>query len=140
MTDVKFYHNSEIADNELRFAVIAARYDDKWIFCRHRERESWEIPGGHREDGETIDQTAERELYEETGALDVELHCVAVYSVENDGIPSYGMLYYADIKKLGELPEGSEIAEVKLFELLPEPLELPEPLLEDPPEAEPVVR
>ena len=110
MINVSFYSKSKICDDELRFAVIAARYQDKWVFCRHRERSSWEIPGGHREPGEAIDQTAERELYEETGALDVELHCVAVYSVENDGIPSYGMLYYADIKKLGELPEGSEIA------------------------------
>lgn len=126
MINVSFYSKSKICDDELRFAVIAARYQDKWVFCRHRERSSWEIPGGHREPGEAIDQTAERELYEETGALDVELHCVAVYSVENDGIPSYGMLYYADIKKLGELPEGSEIAEVKLFELMPEPLTYPE--------------
>ena len=126
MIKVVFYNKSEIPDSELRFAVIAARYQDKWVFCRHRERISWEIPGGHREPGESIDRTAERELYEETGALDCKLRQVAVYAVDRDGDESYGMLYYADIERLGELPCGSEIAEVRLFELLPEPLTYPE--------------
>ena len=29
-----------------------------------------EFPGGHREKGETIDDTAKRELYEESGAIE----------------------------------------------------------------------
>ena len=27
----------------------------KWVFCRHKERNTWEIPGGHREMGEAIE-------------------------------------------------------------------------------------
>ena len=126
MTDVIFYHKSEIDESELRFAVITARYKDKWVFCRHSERSSWEIPGGHRELGENIDQTAERELYEETGALEAKLRQVAVYAVDSGGDKSYGMLYYADIIRIGRIPEGSEIAEIGLFELMPEPLTYPE--------------
>ncbi len=126
MTDVIFYHKSEIDESELRFAVIAARYKNKWVFCRHSERSSWEISGGHCELGENIDQTAERELYEETGALEAKLRQVAVYAVDSGGDKSYGMLYYADIIRIGRIPEGSEIAEIGLFELLPEPLTYPE--------------
>ncbi len=121
MTDVKFYHNSEIADSKLRFAVIAARYDDKWIFCRHRERSSWEIPGGHREDGETIEETARRELYEETGAKSFTLRAVTVYSFD-----SYGMLFYAEISELGSIPDNSEIAEIELFDVMPKELTYPQ--------------
>ena len=66
--EVKFYEN--IDDDSLDFAVIIAKYDDKWVFCKHKERDTYEVPGGHRESGETIEETAKRELYEETGARD----------------------------------------------------------------------
>ncbi len=47
MVKVKFY--DEIDDRLLKFAVIIAKTDDKWVFCKHRERETYEVPGGHRE-------------------------------------------------------------------------------------------
>ena len=31
---------------ELRFAVIVCRHEEKWVYCQHRQRESFEIPGG----------------------------------------------------------------------------------------------
>ena len=43
---------------------------------------SFEIPGGHIEPGESPEQAARRELYEETGALDYTLQPVGVYGVE----------------------------------------------------------
>lgn len=67
-------------------------------------------PGGHRKPGENIIETAKRELCEETGAVDFELHPVCVYGVERDGIITYGMLCYAEVKTLGELPPETEIA------------------------------
>ena len=64
---VRFYDS--IDDTKLKYAVIVALYQNKWVFCKHKERNTYEIPGGHRERGETIDTAAKRELCEETGAL-----------------------------------------------------------------------
>ena len=79
MVDVKFYDKAE--DSLLKFAVIVARAEGKWIFCKHRQRDTYEIPGGHRETGESIFEAACRELREETGAIDFKLTPVCVYSV-----------------------------------------------------------
>jgi 8-oxo-dGTP diphosphatase len=57
---VKFFDTAD--DALLKFAVIMARYGDGWLFCRHKQRITWEIPGGHRESDEDIDAAARREL------------------------------------------------------------------------------
>ena len=85
MTNVFFCKNSEIEDECLKYAVIVSEYKNKWIFCRHKERSTWEIPGGHREPGEEIETTARRELAEETGATLADIRQVSVYGVEKDG-------------------------------------------------------
>ena len=60
-----FYEIGTINEKELRFAVISAVYQNKWVYVRHKERKTWEIPGGHRDLGEDIMKTAKRELFEE---------------------------------------------------------------------------
>ena len=99
---VNFYE--QVEDELLKFAVIISKTDGKWVFCKHRERDTYEVPGGHREMGETIFETAERELREETGAIDFSISPICVYSVkgkttmnEKSDDESFGMLFYANI-------------------------------------------
>ena len=98
---VQFYDSAE--DKLLKFAVIISKTDGKWVFCKHKERNTYEVPGGHREEGETILEAAKRELCEETGAVSYELKPVCVYSVtgknrvNQTGEESFGMLYFANI-------------------------------------------
>lgn len=115
--EVRFYESVE--DPLLKFAVILARSGGKWVFCKHRERTTLEIPGGHREPGETVDQTAARELREETGAKEFALQPVCVYSViRDDGPESFGGLYAAEISRFGEI--HSEIEKIVLLDEPPE--------------------
>lgn len=129
MVKVRFY--DEVEDSLLKFAVMIARHDGKWVFCKHRKRETYEVPGGHREPGEKIDETAGRELYEETGALDFDLDRVCVYSVtsvdeeEKEGEETYGMLYTVEIRKL-EKELHSEIEKILITKDLPEKWTYPE--------------
>ena len=99
MTEVKFYDTVE--DALLKFAVIISKSNGKWVFCKHKERNTFEVPGGHRENKEDIFDTAKRELYEETGATEFTIKPICVYSVTTDknfnGKETFGMLYYAEI-------------------------------------------
>lgn len=113
---VKFYDTVE--DGLLKFAVIVSKSNGKWVFCKHKDRDTYECPGGHREIGEKIDDTAKRELYEETGATDYTINRVCVYSVTSSDVETFGMLYCADIKSF-ENELHSEIEKVELFENLP---------------------
>ena len=127
--EVRFYDS--VDDALLKFAVILAKAEGKWVFCKHKERNTFEIPGGHREPGEAIDDTAVRELQEETGAREFTIKPVCAYSVTgknrvNDtGEEMYGMLYYADISGFDQ-ELHSEMEKVCLFDELPEALTYPE--------------
>lgn len=71
-----------------------ARFNGRWIFAKHKERSTWEIPGGRREPDEPITETARRELYEETGAADFMLTPVRIYGVHRgEERESFGGLF-----------------------------------------------
>lgn len=119
---VKFYDIVE--DSLLKFAVIISKYEGKWVYCKHKERHTYEVPGGHREENEIILETAKRELYEETGAIEYEIVPITVYSVVDKENETFGMLYFADIKRF-ETELHCEIETVELFDDMPKELTYP---------------
>ncbi|MGN0369641.1 MAG: NUDIX domain-containing protein [Butyrivibrio sp.] len=103
--------------------MTIAKINGKWVFCKHIDRDTYEVPGGHREDGEEILETAKRELKEETGAVVFEIKPICVYSVkgktrvnENLSDETFGMLYVADIFSFEEL--HSEIEKILITDEL----------------------
>lgn len=116
---VNFYDTVE--DSLLKFAVIVTKTNGKWVFCKHKNRDTLEVPGGHRNPNEDILDTAKRELIEETGAIDFNLKPICVYSVteENNfnGEETFGLLCYADIYSFGNI--DSEIEKIIITDDLP---------------------
>lgn len=119
------FHNNKPLGIKMAYVVIVSKYKGKWVFVRHRERSTYEVPGGHIEQGEDYMAAAKRELYEETGATDFSLDFVSVYAVTRNDEVSGGYLFFADIKELSELPDY-EMAELVLFDYLPENLTYPQ--------------
>ena len=122
MLEVKFYDT--VDDSLLKFAVIILQSNGKWVFCKHKERDTYEAPGGHREVGEDILETAKRELQEETGAIQFDIKPICVYSVtgknsvNETGEETFGLLCFAEITEFSGKLE-SEMEKVELMDELP---------------------
>ncbi len=123
MLEVNFYDT--VDDALLKFSVIISQSKGKWVVCKHKERDTYEVPGGHRESGEDILETAKRELQEETGAIRFDIKPICAYSVtgktrvNETGEESFGLLCFAEITEFsGRL--DSEMEKVVLMDELPE--------------------
>lgn len=107
------------------FVAVISRMNGRWLVCRHAARETWEFPGGRIEPGETPDEAAARELYEETGALRYDLTPLALYAVRRGEAPeSFGVLYAAEVTERGAMPPF-EMAEAMPVDAVPERLTYP---------------
>lgn len=68
---------------ESRHVLVIGKYNGNWLLTRHSVR-GLEFPGGKAESGESLEQAAKREVYEETGGIVNELEWLAEYTVYTD--------------------------------------------------------
>jgi len=115
-----------------KYVVTFVRYNNKWIICKHKNRDTWETSGGHIEPDETPIEAAKRELYEETGAVDFDIVPICDYWAcdephETENIEwSNGQVFLATVNKLEEIPKNSEMECIKFFEEFPQNLTYPD--------------
>lgn len=88
-----------------------------WLVGQHRyplDRYSWEIPEGGSPPEESPEQTARRELEEETGLTAGRLELIATIHLSNSVSDEFGYLYRATRLTQGkDNPEGTERLEVR---------------------------
>ena len=119
--EVQFFDLNSVDEKLFTRVVCVCKYNNKWLFSKHKERKTWEIPGGHIEENETWQQAAKRELFEETGANKIKkLIPICVYKIS-----SYALLCFAEIESFETLP-NFEMSEIRLFEDLPKNLTYPD--------------
>ena len=119
MFKISFSEIGSIDEKEYAIVVIITRYNGKLVFCKHKERDTWEIPGGHIENGEDWLTAAKRELFEETGAVESEIKPICVYNISKPGL-----LCFAEVKSFDKIP-NFEIEKIELFNEVPKKLTYP---------------
>ena len=112
------FHGLSSNISTFNYVVVVAKHMGKLVWVRKIGSNSWEIPGGHVEEGETPDFAAKRELVEETAAISFEIEAICDFSIETNVAKSYNRLFYAEIREFGE-PGSFEIEEVMVSNTVP---------------------
>ncbi|MDP4086285.1 MAG: NUDIX domain-containing protein, partial [Bacillota bacterium] len=81
--------------------LVICQYEDGWL-CTHHKNRGIEFPGGKIECGETLEQAAKREVYEETGAIISTLVQLGEYRVEDPKGPFVKAVFWGEVKQLDE--------------------------------------
>ena len=113
---VRFFE--DLRDADCTFVVIIAQKGGRLVLCRHRERATWEFPGGHIEAGESAIDAAKRELNEETGATEFEIERGFGYGVDRGQGFSYGIVFAAQVSEFGDGLD-MEIGEIAFMDGMP---------------------
>ncbi|WP_040340519.1 RNA deprotection pyrophosphohydrolase [Fictibacillus macauensis] len=91
-TDHPFSH-------EPKHVWVLCRFRDQWLLTDHPRR-GIEFPGGKVEPGETADEAAVREVFEETGGHVATLHYLGQYKVDGKGGLIIKNIYYATVDRI----------------------------------------
>ena len=97
---------------------VLSRYKGRWVLTKHRER-GLEFPGGKREAGESIEETAIREVYEETGGLVGQLQFLGQYKVHDPVKPIVKSIFYANLREVKKKEDYLETDGPIFLEALP---------------------
>ncbi|AMM94832.1 hypothetical protein UP17_22120 [Peribacillus simplex] len=97
---------------------VLSRYKGRWVLTKHRER-GLEFPGGKREAGESIEETAIREVYEETGGLVGKLQFLGQYKVHDPVKPIVKSIFYANLREVKKKEDYLETDGPIFLEALP---------------------
>jgi len=79
--------------------LVILKSDEGWILTQHIKR-GLEFPGGKQEKGESIEEAAVREVWEETGALIEQLYYIGQYQVEEKTNSFVKNIYFAKVAQL----------------------------------------
>ncbi|TCP26636.1 8-oxo-dGTPase [Scopulibacillus darangshiensis] len=97
--EVTFSFTDHPYSKDPKHVWIICRFHNQWLLTRHPRR-GWEFPGGKVEEGETAEEAAVREVYEETGASVLDLYYIGQYKVDGKSGSIVKNVYYASISQI----------------------------------------
>jgi len=111
---------SGVPDNLIEKAHAVCIRDSKLLIVLHPEWDIWSIPGGSRDEGESILETLHREVLEETNCKVVSEQPIALQKIQADtGDLYYRALYLCEVESQGDFVEdiAGNITEIKWIDL-----------------------
>jgi len=99
---------------EPRFAVVLARSANGVVVVFNRYRNVWELPGGLIDPGESVRDSAARELAEEAGCTARNLQWLGLVEV-NDGATHFGGVYSCDVEAVPASFSSDEIGAIGMW-------------------------
>jgi 8-oxo-dGTP diphosphatase len=97
--ELTFSQNS--FEDEAKHVLVICQFGEDWLLTNHKQR-GLEFPGGKMEAGETIEEAARREAYEETGAILGELTFIAEYRFTNPNGSFVKAVYWGRVNRVEE--------------------------------------
>lgn len=82
-----------------KHVITICRFNGTWLLTSHKER-GWEFPGGKIEAGETSEQAARREVFEETGGILSTITPIGEYEVSSGSNRFVKTIFWGSIKEL----------------------------------------
>lgn len=106
---VKLAFEQNVFSMKPAHVLVICKLGEKWLLTKHKKR-GFEFPGGKVEQGETLEEAARREVFEETGATLDELQYIGEYEVTLNGESFVKAIYYGNI---GNIEEKLDYLETK---------------------------
>ncbi|MCT8137235.1 nucleoside triphosphatase YtkD [Anaerobacillus sp. CMMVII] len=115
---VEFSYDDHPFSNDPRHVWVVCKFQEEWLLTRHEDR-GIEFPGGKVELGETPEEAARREVYEETGGVVDTLTYLGQYRVTAKQDHIIKNVYFARIKRLDDREHYYETVGPILLKELP---------------------
>ena len=95
-------HFNDIPDKLKLKAHAVCFWNSKILLVSHSEWKIWSIPGGTREQGESIEETLVREIVEETNCEVLDYAPIAYQKIIGRNDEHFRLLYKCNVNPIGE--------------------------------------